>query len=152
MSRKILNQLLFSLYYMLDPKKIERYYSIFLLTQLTSTKIMSMVSWHQEYLTRVEVLEKQMAELMNATPDNKQKNDKKENNSSHDEEPKKKKRVSGYNLYVKATRVDALASLTEASNDKPKSSEVMKKLGAMWKELDPNLQADWNNKAKGDNA
>ena len=116
-----------------------------------------------EVAQRVETLEKQMAELMNATPDNKQKKEKKEkkekpekkqkknkkeDKSSDDEEPKKKKRVSGYNLYVKANRDDALASLAEASDEKPKSSEVMKKLGAMWKELDPDEQTAWNTKAK----
>ena len=116
-----------------------------------------------EVAQRVETLEKQMAELMNATPDNKQKKEKKEkkekpekkqkknkkeDKSSDDEEPKKKKRVSGYNLYVKANRDDALASLAEASDEKPKSSEVMKKLGAMWKELDSEEQTAWNTKAK----
>ena len=114
-----------------------------------------------EIAQRVETLEKQMAELMNATPDNnnkdnkdkkekpdKKKKNKKEDKSSDDEEPKKKKRVSGYNLYVKANRDDALASLAEASDEKPKSSEVMKKLGAMWKELDPDEQTAWNTKAK----
>ncbi len=114
-----------------------------------------------EIAQRVETLEKQMAQLMNATPDNnnkdnkdkkekpdKKKKNKKEDKSSDDEEPKKKKRVSGYNLYVKANRDDALASLAEASDEKPKSSEVMKKLGAMWKELDPDEQTAWNTKAK----
>ena len=113
-----------------------------------------------EVAQRVETLEKQMAELMNATPDNKEKKEKKEkkdkkekknkkeDKSSDDEEPKKKKRVSGYNLYVKANRDDALASLAESSDEKPKSSEVMKKLGAMWKELDPDEQTAWNSKAK----
>ena len=110
-----------------------------------------------EVAQRVETLEKQMAELMNATPDNKekkekpekkQKKNKKEAKSSDDEEPKKKKRVSGYNLYVKANRDDALAALAQASDEKPKSSEVMKKLGAMWKDLDSEEQTAWNTKAK----
>ena len=114
-------------------------------------------------VARVETLEKQMAVLMNDTPDNKDKPEKKEkkekkakkgkkeDKSDDDDEPKKK-RVSGYNMFVKANREEAFNLLAKDSDDKPKGSEVMKKLGAMWKELDSNLQAGWNNKAKADDA
>ena len=110
-------------------------------------------------VARVETLEKQMAVLMKDTPEKKDKKGKKEKkekkgkkeDKSDDDEPKKK-RVSGYNMFVKANREEAFNLLAKDTDDKPKSNEVMKKLGAMWKELDPNLQADWNNKAKGDNA
>lgn len=118
-------------------------------------------------VARVETLEKQMAVLMKDTSDNKDKSQKKEkkekkdkkekkaknqDKSDDDDDEPKKKRVSGYNMFVKANREDAFNLLAKDSHDKPKSNEVMKKLGAMWKELDPNLQADWNNKAKADNA
>ena len=101
-------------------------------------------------VARVETLEKQMAVLMKDTQENKDKHEKKgkkPTKESHDDEPKKK-RVSGYNLFVKTNREEAFNTLLKDSNDKPKGSDVMKKLGAMWKDLDSQLQADWNNKAK----
>ena len=105
-------------------------------------------------VARVETLEKQMAVLMKDTPENNDKNEKKDKkdkkgkkeDKSHDDEPKKKK-VSGYNMFVKANREQAFNLLAKESDDKPKSNEVMKKLGAMWKALDSNLQAEWNTKA-----
>ena len=109
-------------------------------------------------VARVETLEKQMAVLMKDTPqktekseksdkkDKKGKKGKKEDKSDDDDEPKKK-RVSGYNMFVKANREQAFNLLAKDSDDKPKSNEVMKKLGAMWKALDSNLQAEWNTKA-----
>tara|TARA_A100001015_G_scaffold58071_1_gene63931 strand:+ start:239 stop:631 length:393 start_codon:yes stop_codon:yes gene_type:complete len=108
-------------------------------------------------VARVETLEKQMAVLMNDTPDNKDKPEKKEKkgkkqDKSHDHDEPCKKRVSGYNMFVKANREEAFNLLAKDSDDKPKGSEVMKKLGAMWKELDSNLQAAWNNKAKAHDA
>tara|TARA_B100001093_G_C26478970_1_gene863990 strand:- start:121 stop:465 length:345 start_codon:yes stop_codon:yes gene_type:complete len=108
-------------------------------------------------VARVETLEKQMAVLMKDTSENKEKPDKKDKkakkgkNDPHDDEPKKK-RVSGYNLFVKTNREEAFNALLNGSDDKPKGSDVMKKLGAMWKDLHPNVQADWNNKAKADDA
>jgi hypothetical protein len=106
---------------------------------------------------RVDALEAQMALLLKDKDDNKkdkkpkkekkEKKNKKEDKSSDDDEPKKKKRVTGYNLFVKTFRDEAFNVLSNDSNDKPKGTDVMKKLGAMWKDLDDAERVDWNNKA-----
>tara|TARA_Y100000813_G_scaffold194500_1_gene174964 strand:- start:243 stop:614 length:372 start_codon:yes stop_codon:yes gene_type:complete len=108
---------------------------------------------------RLEILEKQITAFMaNNTnqPNNPNKNynkDKKEKKStksdSHDEPPKKK-RVSGYILFGKAHRDNVKAEL-EAHADphtKVKSTDVMKRLGELWKDLPDATRNDWNTKAK----
>ena len=105
---------------------------------------------------RVEILEKQMAALMAdkttepTKPDKKSKKDKKSPKSDSDDEAPKKKRVSGYILFGKAERDNVKAQL-EADADpdtKVKSTEVMKRLGELWKELPEPTRDEWNAKAK----
>lgn len=98
---------------------------------------------------RVEVLEKQMAELLadNKKSEKKAKKQKK-SNDSHDNEPKKKKGPSGYLLYSNVIRKDVTEKLAEESDEKPKGPVIMKKLGAMWKALSDDERDAWNEKAK----
>ena len=80
--------------------------------------------------------------------DKKPKKSKKEKPVSDDEKPKK---VSGYILYSKAKREEAIANIKTENGDedyKPKSTEVMKELGRMWKEVDESVRDEWNAKAK----
>ena len=110
---------------------------------------------------RVEILEKQMAALMadkTTFPTKKSKNHKnhnkdKLNNSSKsdtDDEAPKKKRVSGYILFGKAERdnVKALLEADAPTDAKVKSTEVMKRLGELWKDLPDATRHEWNAKAK----
>ena len=80
--------------------------------------------------------------------DKKPKKSKKEKPVSDDEKPKK---VSGYILYSKAKREEAIANIKTENGDedyKPKSTEVMKELGRMWKDLDESDRVEWNATAK----
>ena len=80
--------------------------------------------------------------------DKKPKKSKKEKPVSDDEKPKK---VSGYILYSKAKREEAIANIKTENGDedyKPKSTEVMKERGRMWKEVDESVRDEWNAKAK----
>tara|TARA_B100000941_G_scaffold281889_1_gene249808 strand:- start:511 stop:927 length:417 start_codon:yes stop_codon:yes gene_type:complete len=80
--------------------------------------------------------------------ENKEKKEKKEKTvSSDDEKPKK---VSGYILFSKAKREHAIETLqgSPCSDVKIKSTDVMKELGKMWKELDEHEKELWNAKAK----
>ena len=85
------------------------------------------------------------------TTEKKEKKPKKEKKekpaSSDDEKPKK---ASGYILFSKANREDAIETLQAAGEGhaKIKSTDVMKELGRMWKELDTPEKDDWNIKAK----
>ena len=105
---------------------------------------------------RLEILEKQMAALMAdyttdpTKPDKKSKKDKKSTKSDCDDEPPKKKRVSGYILFGKAERDNVKAELEAAADadTKVKSTEVMKRLGELWKELPEATRDEWNAKAK----
>lgn len=115
---------------------------------------------------RVEILEKQMAALMadkttDPTQTKKSKKDKKEKkekkspkSDSDDDEAPKKKRVSGYILFGKAERDNVKAQLETAAtlagdpHAKVKSTEVMKRLGELWKELPDATRDEWNAKAK----
>ena len=111
---------------------------------------------------RVEILEKQMAALMAdkttepTKPDKKSKKEKKEKKeknspkSDSDDEAPKKKRVSGYILFGKAERDNVKAELEAAADadSKVKSTEVMKRLGELWKELPEATRDEWNAKAK----
>ena len=107
-----------------------------------------------EILTeRIGVLEKQLAFLMtDKTVDisdekpKKQKKTKVDSNSDNEEKPKKK-RTSGYILYSNANRDEVKESLMEG-DEKPKNTEIMKKLAAQWKVLSDDEREEWNNKAK----
>ena len=107
-----------------------------------------------EVAQRVETLEKQMAVLMKDTSDTKEKPDKKDKkakkgkNDPHDDEPKKKKNPSGYLVFSKAMREDVKQELENKNGEKPKSTEVMKELGAAWKALSDDEREGWNDKAK----
>ena len=78
----------------------------------------------------------------------KEKKEKKEKSASSDDE--KPKRISGYILFSKANREDAIETLQEAGEEdaKVKSTDVMKELGRMWKELEATEKEEWNIKAK----
>ena len=102
---------------------------------------------------RVEILEKQMAALMadnttDPTLTKKSKKDKKHNKSDTDNDTPKKKRVSGYILFGKAERDNVKAELEAATDTKVKSTEVMKRLGELWKALPDDTRDQWNAKAK----
>jgi hypothetical protein len=102
---------------------------------------------------RVEALEKQMTALTaSQEPVKKEKKNKKEKKSESDgEEKPKSKRISGYILYSNANREEVKQIITDAaekSGDKPKNTEVMKKLAEMWKSLTDEERGEWNAKAK----
>ena len=111
--------------------------------------------------TRIEQLEKQMALLMKTVaPDTteqptnskakaKAKVPKKTTKGSEDDKPKKK-RTSGYILFSNANRAEVKEQQAEQAkgDEKPKNTEIMKELARMWKLLDDDEKAIWNNKAK----
>lgn len=111
-----------------------------------------------EVLTeRVAVLEKQIALLMSdkaasditqTTSNTTSKSTKttKKSKSDSDDKPKKK-RTSGYILFSNAHRDEVKESFASDS-DKPKNTEIMKKLALMWKQLDDAQREQWNLKAK----
>ena len=109
-------------------------------------------------LKRVELLEAQIKPLptdeTTTKKEKKPKKEKKETTSSDDEKPK---RVSGYILFSKATREDVIESIRSAAEPdaKIKSTDVMKELGRMWKELSDAEKKPWNEQAalaKGESA
>ena len=57
-------------------------------------------------------------------------------------------RMSGYILYSKDNRIKVVAELSAKSDEKVKSSEIMKELGARWKALGDDDKEIWNTKAK----
>ena len=75
---------------------------------------------------------------------------KKEKKEKTDTDHDKPKKVSGYILFSKANRDDAIETIRGTSDDdsKIKSTDVMKELGRMWKELEPDAKEQWNAKAK----
>ena len=101
---------------------------------------------------RVGVLEKQIAlllsekaldvsEVKDAKPTKKPKKVK------DDDDKHKKKRTSGYILYSNAHRDEVKESLTEG-DEKPKNTDIMKKLAENWKLLSDDEREKWNAKAK----
>ena len=107
---------------------------------------------------RVEVLEKQLALLLanhskvsNQVVDEKPvvkktkgaKSPKKE--SSSDDDKPKKKRTSGYIIFSKAMRDDAVAKLS-ADGATYKNQDVMTELGALWKALSDDEKDEWRSK------
>ena len=104
---------------------------------------------------RVELLEKQIALLLNQEPkkskddssdDEKPKKAKKAKEVSSDDEKPKVKRTSGYIIFSNATRDDVKTKLS-VGDEKPKNTEVMKELAIMWKALDDEERDKWNAKA-----
>jgi len=102
---------------------------------------------------RVEVLEKQMAQLLIAntcdarSDDKPKKKPKKEKKADSDEDKPKKKRTSGYILYSNATRDEVKEALT-VDGEKPKNPDIMRELAKNWKALDEDEQEVWKAKAK----
>jgi len=113
-----------------------------------------------QIVQRVELLEKQLALLLanhsNASEvvveDKTTKKTKvakvaksaKKDSSSDDEKPKKK-RTSGYIIFSKAMREDAIVKLS-ADGATYKNQDVMTELGAMWKALGDEEKEEWKSK------
>ena len=87
---------------------------------------------------RIQTLEKQIAMLTKSPKVKTQK--------------VKGSRMSGYILYSKDSREKVVAELSAKSEEKPKSSDIMKELGARWKALGDDEKEAWNDKAKADKA
>ena len=100
---------------------------------------------------RVEVLEKQLALLLEnkneQVVEKKPKKSKKSKEDSSDDEKPKTKRVSGYILFSNATRDEVRDSLSK-DDEKPKNTDIMKELARRWKELSDEDKEPWNAKAK----
>ena len=104
---------------------------------------------------RVAVLEKQLALLLSEkavdvseSKDTKDtKTTKKTKKAKEDDGQPKKKRTSGYILYSNAHRDEVKDSLTEG-DEKPKNTDIMKKLAENWKLLSDEDREKWNAKAK----
>mgnify|MGYP003325735668 CR=1 FL=1 len=100
---------------------------------------------------RVETLEKQMADLLaeKKKTEKKEKKAKKKAKDTDDDEPKKKKKT-GYLLFNEAAREEAKEKLSKesGSDEPPKSTDIMKTLGAMWRALSDDEKQAWNDKAK----
>jgi len=104
---------------------------------------------------RVAVLEKQLALLLSEkavdvseSKDTKEtKAAKKTKKVKEDDDKPKKKRTSGYILYSNAHRDEVKESLTEG-DEKPKNTDIMRKLAENWKLLSDEDRDKWNTKAK----
>ena len=75
---------------------------------------------------------------------------KKSKDDTSDDEVKKKRGPNGYIVFSNENREDVKAKLF-VGEEKPKNTEVMKQLAAMWAELGPDDKAVWNAKAKAVN-
>jgi len=71
----------------------------------------------------------------------------KDDTSDDEDKPKKKRGPNGYILFSNGNREDVKAKLF-VGEEKPKNTEVMKQLAAMWSELGPDDKAVWTDKAK----
>ena len=71
----------------------------------------------------------------------------KKKESSSDDEVKKKRGPNGYILFSNANRDDVKAKLF-VGDEKPKNTEVMKQLAALWQSASAEEKAEWNAKAK----
>ena len=98
---------------------------------------------------RIEVLEKQMAALLDDTntPKNSHDKSKKTKKTPKDTaEPKTtKRRLSGYLVFSKAMRDEVKKDLF--GDEKPNNSKIMTELGRRWKELNDEERDKWNAKA-----
>ena len=72
---------------------------------------------------------------------------KKEASSDDEDKPKKKRGPSGYIMFSNSNR-DEVKEKLSVGDEKPKNTEVMKQLAAMWGELGDDEKAIWNTKAK----
>jgi hypothetical protein len=130
-----------------------------------------MTTTNADLIMRIEVLEKQVALLLKqdvpnpvVVDDVKETSGKKTKvpkvpkvpktpktpkDPSSDEEVPKKKRTSGYLVFSKAMRDDAIASVNKLAVDgvKFKNQDIMTELGKMWKALSEDEQKEWNAKA-----
>jgi hypothetical protein len=127
-----------------------------------------MANTNADLIMRIEVLEKQVALLLKQEPSNPvvlddvketsgkktkvpkvPKTPKTPKDPSSDEEVPKKKRTSGYLVFSKAMRDDAIASVNKLAVDgvKFKNQDIMTELGKMWKALSEDDQKEWNAKA-----
>jgi hypothetical protein len=130
-----------------------------------------MTTTNADLIMRIEVLEKQVALLLKQdvpnpgvvddvkdTPGKKSKvpkvpkvpkTPKTPKDPSSDEEVPKKKRTSGYLVFSKAMRDDAIASVNKLAVDgvKFKNQDIMTELGKMWKALSEDEQKEWSAKA-----
>ena len=132
-----------------------------------------MANTNADLIARIEVLEKQVALLLKQEPSNpvvvddvKETSGKKTKvpkvpkvpktpkDPSSDEEVPKKKRTSGYLVFSKAMRDDAIASVNKLAVDgvKFKNQDIMTELGKMWKALSEDDQKEWNAKAAQNSA
>ena len=108
------------------------------------------MSTTQEILAeRVAVLEKQVALLLSekAVDVSETKPVKKSKKVKNDDDKPKKKRTSGYILYSNAHRDEVKETMTEG-DEKPKNTDIMKKLAENWKLLSDDEREKWNTKAK----
>ena len=98
---------------------------------------------------RVEVLQKQIAQLLSdkTTDDKPKKKPKKEKKADSDDDKPKKKRISGYILYSNANRDEVKEALT-VDGEKPKNPDIMRELAKNWKALSEDEQEVWKAKAK----
>ena len=98
---------------------------------------------------RVEVLEKQIAQLLSdkTTDDKPKKKPKKEKKADSDDDKPKKKRTSGYILYSNSMRDEVKDALT-VDGEKPKNPDIMRELAKNWKALSKDEQEVWKAKAK----
>mgnify|MGYP002003555947 CR=1 FL=1 len=96
---------------------------------------------------RVESLENKVEELTNQMATLLPTNDKKSKKKNKNDKPKTK-RVSPYILFSNANREAAKNKLSENSDEKIKSSDVMSELGKMWKALSDDDKVEWNDKAQ----
>merc|ERR1711966_394663 len=102
------------------------------------------MSTTQEILAeRVAVLEKQVALLLSEKAVDVSETKPVKN----DDDKPKKKRTSGYILYSNAHRDEVKETMTEG-DEKPKNTDIMKKLAENWKLLSDDEREKWNTKAK----
>ena len=81
----------------------------------------------------------------------KEKKEKKSKDESSDDDVKKKRGTNGYLVFSSEKRDEIKAKLSVA-DEKPKNTEIMKQLAAMWSAMDDNEKALYNAKAKDINA
>ena len=117
--------------------------------QLINTHQQTMSTTLEILVERVAVLEKQIALLLSekAVDVSETKPTKKTKKVKQDDDKPKKKRTSGYILYSNAHRDEVKESLTEG-DEKPKNTDIMKKLAENWKILNNEEREKWNTKAK----
>jgi hypothetical protein len=94
----------------------------------------------QKLLERIEILERRIQDYQ--TQQSNTLNEKKQNKPTV-------KHMTGYILYCKTMREDAIQTLLEDNTEeKPKPSDVLKKLASMWREASDNIKALYNTEAK----